>query len=418
MVELDGLPQPAQEQIEQLGSADIVIGVTSCETAASIAAAVGAVRRAVQTLRPGGRTVLVHKDGVPVDIGGGLPEQGEARELSVLSCPMPGSEPFARGTLDPGEPCSTLFRIARALEARACGILTSDAESITSQVVHSIVEPVLAQSIDLVVACYARRKFEGLINSGIAYPLTRALYGKRIECPISPDLGFSRNFIDKSLIEAATVRTSGTLWIPTSAVVRGFQVGEVHLGPRPPAAPRDAADLSTVVSEVVGTLYGAMEQNAAFWQRTRGSQPVRTFGQPDVVAEDTGEVDVSKMIEAFHLGYRNLLDVWGLFLPPAALVELKRLTRVPAEHFRVGDDLWARIVYDFGLGYRLRTISRDHLLRAMTPLYLGWVAAYALEVGNAQAGAVQARIERLCMAYESQKPYLLSRWRWPDRFNP
>jgi glucosylglycerate synthase len=31
---------------------------------------------------------------------------------------------------------------------------------------------------------------------------------------------------------------------------------------------------------------------------------------------------------------------------------------------------------------------------------------------------VQKRLERLCVAYENGKPYLLSRWRWPDRFNP
>jgi glucosylglycerate synthase len=34
------------------------------------------------------------------------------------------------------------------------------------------------------------------------------------------------------------------------------------------------------------------------------------------------------------------------------------------------------------------------------------------------ASAVQHRIERLCEAYEAGKPYLVSRWRWPDRFNP
>ncbi len=31
---------------------------------------------------------------------------------------------------------------------------------------------------------------------------------------------------------------------------------------------------------------------------------------------------------------------------------------------------------------------------------------------------VEARIERLARAYEANKSYLVSRWRWPDRFNP
>jgi hypothetical protein len=281
------------------------------------------------------------------------------------------------------------------------------------------VEPVVADGIDLTVSCYPRKKFEGLITSSIAYPLTRALYGKRIHCPLSSDLCFSSAFMDRSLAEtgAQAIRASNTVWIPTYAALRGFQVGEVHVGLRP-AASRDADDLGTVITDVVGALYAGMEQHAAFWQRIRGSQPVRPYGRPLVVSEDTATVNVSPMIDAFQLGYRNLLDVWGLFLPPAALVELKRLTRIPAEQFRIPDDLWARIIYDFGLGYRLRPISRDHLLRAMVPLYLGWVASYAAEVRDAGPQAVQERLERVGAVFEAQKPYLLSRWRWPDRFNP
>jgi len=82
------------------------------------------------------------------------------------------------------------------------------------------------------------------------------------------------------------------------------------------------------------------------------------------------------------------------------------------------DETWARIVYDFVLAYRLRTINRDQMLRALTPIYLGWVASYALELENASPEAVEQRLERLCLAYENTKSYLIARWRWPDRFNP
>jgi electron transfer flavoprotein alpha/beta subunit len=54
----------------------------------------------------------------------------------------------------------------------------------------------------------------------------------------------------------------------------------------------------------------------------------------------------------------------------------------------------------------------------MTPLYLGWAAGYAKEVEAAEEAAVERRLERLSNAYEVSKPYLVSRWRWPDRFNP
>jgi hypothetical protein len=107
-----------------------------------------------------------------------------------------------------------------------------------------------------------------------------------------------------------------------------------------------------------------------------------------------------------------------LVLPPASLLGLRRLSRLEPEQFRMPDELWVRIVYDFALAHRLRTINRDHLLRSMTPLYLGWVASHAREVETAEAPAVEERLERLAIAYEVGKSYLVSRWRWPDRFNP
>ena len=54
----------------------------------------------------------------------------------------------------------------------------------------------------------------------------------------------------------------------------------------------------------------------------------------------------------------------------------------------------------------------------MTPLYLGWIASYGNELESAAPAEVESRLERLSAAFESRKPYLLSRWRWPDRFNP
>ena len=142
------------------------------------------------------------------------------------------------------------------------------------------------------------------------------------------------------------------------------------------------------------------------------------LGLPEAPSPDTGTVDVHGMIESFQLGTQNLQDIWGLVLPPTTLLELRKLSRASEDRFRLPDNLWARIVYDFALGHRLRTISRDHLLRSITPLYLGWTASYALEVERSTPDMVEYRLEQLCDAYEAGKTYLLSRWRWPDRFNP
>jgi len=40
------------------------------------------------------------------------------------------------------------------------------------------------------------------------------------------------------------------------------------------------------------------------------------------------------------------------------------------------------------------------------------------EVARLDAAGAAERIERLCEVFEAEKPYLISRWRWPDRFAP
>jgi glucosylglycerate synthase len=107
-----------------------------------------------------------------------------------------------------------------------------------------------------------------------------------------------------------------------------------------------------------------------------------------------------------------------MILPPSTLVELLGLSRRDGGAFSMPDETWARIVYDFALAYRVRTISREQILRSITPIYLGWLASYANGLGSLDSEAVERRLEKLCLAYEDTKPYFVARWRWPDRFNP
>jgi len=81
------------------------------------------------------------------------------------------------------------------------------------------------------------------------------------------------------------------------------------------------------------------------------------------------------------------------------------------------DELWTRIVYDFILAYRLRTINRGHLLGALTPLYLAWTASHLILTAS-DTPTPEQHIQEQAIAFETGKPYLVSRWRWPDRFNP
>jgi hypothetical protein len=177
-------------------------------------------------------------------------------------------------------------------------------------------------------------------------------------------------------------------------------------------------DLPALLQQIVAPLFADMDRHASLWQRVRGSHSTTAIGAEPLPGEAPAGTspDPRPMVEAFQLGQRNLQEVWSLVLPPVTLLELKKLSREPLESFRMPDALWSRVVYDFGLAFRLRTLSRGHLLGAMAPLYLGWVGSRVLEVESGVPWS--PRQEQLERVFEQNKPYLVQRWRWPDRFNP
>jgi hypothetical protein len=410
-----------QERLDAIGAVDLVIGLVDQDARESIAAIAGAVRQGLSGISTSGRTLLLHNHGGSAAGALGPMDAFEDTSLKLLAYSVPPLDPSIPLAQNMSNAYRTIWDASEKLGARACVVIGSSVETVTPQWFYALAQPILERDFDLVTPCYALHKFEALLNSAILYPLTRAVYGKQIQNPLGPDFGFGARLI-QNLLQAGSAKAKGTatrqfVLIGPTAIVKGFKICQAHLGQRihPPV---DWKNLDSVLAGVLGPLFLDIERDAAFWQRIRSSVPVPTYGDLALVGQESTALDLRRLLEPFQLGFRNLQEIWALLLPPRALLELNKLHRLPREQFRIPDELWARIVYDFALAHRLRTIGRDHLLRAMTPMYLGWVASYVLEVETADAAAVQKRLERLCLAYESCKPYLVSRWRWPDRFNP
>lgn len=418
---MEAVPQPELEQIERLGGADLVVGILHSEPAGESGAAVAMAREALAELPKVARAVVICGNGSHGP-GPATPEAaGADRSPAIVLCSLPA--PAATDTQQEGRSRAyrSVFTLGEKLGVRACGVIASLPQAVTPQWIYRLVQPVLDLGFDLVAPRYTRHKMEGLLNRSILSPLHRALYGDQLQNPMGPDFGLSGNLVQRLLSQESGFRrgNQGDLVasITSTAACNGFQICESHLGARI-QPPTDWMNLSSLLAQVLGPVFLDMERQAASWQSIRGSKPLAILGSPEPVTGDTGTVDVRRMIESFQLGAQNLEEVWRIVLPPSTLLEMRKLSRLPADQFRMPDDLWVRIVYDFALGHRLRTISRDHLLRSITPLYLGWIASYALELETAGPAEIEARMERLSRAYETSKPYLVSRWRWPDRFNP
>jgi len=122
-------------------------------------------------------------------------------------------------------------------------------------------------------------------------------------------------------------------------------------------------------------------------------------------------VDVTRMLDAYRRGARDLTSVWEHVLAPETLGDVLGLDARDPERFRFPDDLWARVVYDFALGHHYNVVHREHLLRSLVPLYLGRTAAFVVATLGQSAEATDAVTEAVGAAFERQKPYLVEHWR-------
>ncbi len=304
--------------------------------------------------------------------------------------------------------------------ARALLILGPEADSLSPQALRSLADPVLRASIDLAVPHYSIPSHAGLINSAILYPLTRAVFGSRVRFPLSIDLGMSPRMAERLAGAAEPIsaanQTEALLWPVNEAVAAGFVVDEVDVGTRAMPQPSDP-DINSILALVAGSLFADIEAKAALWQRPRRPPLIRRPINESLNKSDRKRGCCAYMVAAFQLCQRaRIYRRFGRWCcRPIRCFRSNAARMLDPAAFRIPDSLWARIVYDFLIAYRLRTINRGHLLGTLIPLYLAWVAGHINVI--ASGSSAERHIEAVAEAFEADKPYLVARWRWPDRFN-
>jgi glucosylglycerate synthase len=336
--------------------------------------------------------------------------------------PPPGLTPAASQGAVPGHasPLGPLLREGAARGAVALAIVAAEAHDESIDWLERLLSPVMAEGFDFVSPAYLRHRTDGAINTGIVAPLIRTLYGQQLRQPLGIEAALSSTLARRLLADEDWRRrpaeAGSDAWLVAKVLGSDARVGQAWLGawPRPAAGPED---LSETLTRALGLVFGEMERSAAQWQRAGPSRPVPTFGRGGF--EPGGDrPDPARLFEAFTRGLRDLLPIWSLVLPPATLLELQRHAARPIEAGGLPDELWARAIFDFSVAHLTRRVERRQLLRALAPLYLGWLAGLARAAITLDDAGFEARVEATASAFEREKRYLIARWRWPDEFNP
>jgi len=406
-------------RLRDLGHADIVVGIPSYQNAATIGHVVHAAQSGLAKYFPGVQSVVLNSDGGSTD---GTPDVvantvGPDAAVLLVSHPV---RPIQRlsvpyhGLPGKGSAFRTIFRAADLLGAKACAVVDADLRSITPEWIHLLVAPVVDQGFDYVAPYYHRHKFDGTITNNVVYPVTRALYGQRIRQPIGGDFGVSRalvqHYLGLPVWETDVARYGIDIWMTTEAVCGGYSLCQAFLGAKLHDPKDPAADLSAMLVQVLGTVFRLMETHAERWHEVQGSEPVPIVGFRYDVGLDPIKVNPGRMIEHFRRGVHDLEGIWRTMFDRADMERLEEAAAKTGGAFAIDDRLWVRLVYDLAAAYHRRVSERDALVRSTLPLYMGRVASFITEMADADAGQVEARLERLCEIFEQEKDHLRARW--------
>lgn len=407
--------QQTTEPIE-LTSADIVVGIASYNNARTITRVVEAVDAGLGKYFPSERAIIINSDGGSTDMTPDLVINASVDHKAIFLShhlfPVHRITTPYHGIPGKGSAFRAIFELAVSLGAKACCVVDADLRSITPEWIELLLAPVLKEGFDFVAPLYARHKYDGTITNSIIYPVTRALYGKKIRQPIGGEFGFSgkmaKFYLAQDVWDSDIARFGIDIWMTTEAIAGGFSICQAYLGAKIHDPKDPEADLRDMFVQVVGSLFNLTEKHSPEWMGSGNSKDLPTFGFKYSVGVVPIKVNLEGMLKSFHLGAENLQDVWQAFLSPESARGIMEASR--SAPFVFPKELWVRIIYDYLVAFHHRRLPEEHLIKSLIPLYYGRTASFFLDVADRSDDEAEDILEDVCREYETQKPYLEANW--------
>jgi hypothetical protein len=201
------LSEDVQAEIERIGAADVAVGLATVGPSPALATVAAAIRAGLDAHFSGHTAVTIHVDHGPSDEPAALLSQalGGMRILRVRSSP---ADPGRDAETGYGEGVHTVLAAGRALDARVIVMLNSEIESMTSDWLRALAEPVQKEELGLVLPVYQRSRYEGTLTHTLVVPLLRTLFGRRLLHPLAEEFGCSAEAADFFLKQEGRARTS------------------------------------------------------------------------------------------------------------------------------------------------------------------------------------------------------------------
>lgn len=399
---------PVQSYLAEIEHADILVGIPCYNNQDTIAHVVQMVSQGLVKHYPEYQAVLLVADGGSID---------QTREQTKnISLPSHQSQLVTvyQGISGKGSALRTIFAAAVTLDVQACICVDADLRSITPDWICYMLDPLLECDYDYVAPLYARYKYDGTITNNLVYPLTRALYGKRIRQPIGGDFAFAgwlaRHYLEQPIWDTDVARFGIDIWMTLQAVVASARICQSNLGVKLHDAKDPASALGPMLRQVCGTLFSQIEQDAPFWSIVKGSKSIPTYGLKSILTPEVIPIDHSRLVQEFQLGFQAATPLYQQIFSAPLYQALVQASQAIPDNLAIPRLVWVRLLYELVAIHHHLGSYREALVSCITPLYLGQVASFMNYTHGLDFWDAEAVIESLAQDFERDKPYLLDRW--------
>jgi glycosyltransferase involved in cell wall biosynthesis len=399
----------AGKRLEEIGSADILVGIPCFNNDQTIVHVVQMVTHGLARHYGDKRSVILIADGGSTD---------DTREVVKDFEIKPWQEKLVtiyRGPGGKGSALRAVFEAAANLKVDACAMVDSDLRSITGDWVKYLVDPVLREGYQFVAPVYLRHKYDGTITNNIVYNLTRALFGKRIRQPIGGDFAISRDvakfYTEQDVWDTDVARYGIDIWMTTGAISQGFKICQSNLGVKIHDAKDPAASLGPMFRQVIYTLFSLLEKHEAYWKQVQGSEAVKTFEFAAKVEPEAVSVNLEGLIEHFKNGFNQFGALWQQIFCADCYREIEKAAKLGNEDFYLSTETWVHILYELAATFHAwQQQFRMRLVDLVTPLYYARVASFVRQSWNMTSQEAEQLVEEQAVKFEEQKDYLVEVW--------
>lgn len=404
-------------ELMNVGEVDILVGVPTYNSAATVGQVVQAIRGGLLKYFPRERAVIINAD------GGSRDDTQELVRAASISDMQNAAHPQALRTLHSisthyqGEPGSsralyTMLAAADLLHPAACAIIAADS-TIEPDGIPRLLQPVYHDKLDLITPVYRRHKFDGLLIRNLIYPVIRALYSKCVREPYASEFAFSGRlgtYLFGCDVWSEDLGFAGSeLFLTVAAINDGFRLAQAFLGSKN-TLDHGPADLVRAMRDTVGPLFWTLEHKPPARPTESNGDFVLTIGGNAEITLEPRRINRKRLYQMFVDGVVELEPILKSILSAGTLAELKQLAAISESDFCYSDDLWVKTVYEFAASYHKAVISRDHIIQALAPLYRGKIHTFLGENRDSGSEQVEQHVDALCLTFTRFKPYLGELW--------